>query len=38
MKAHQEGVDAYNAAVSAEEDVAGRFNTEIREYKAANPG
>ncbi len=30
--------EAYNAAVSAEEAVAGQFNTEIREYKAANPG
>ena len=30
--------DSYNAAVSAEEEVAGQFNTEIREYKAANPG
>ena len=30
-------VDAYNAAVSAEEQVAGSFNTEIRAYKAANP-
>ena len=28
---------AYNDAVSAEEDLAGQFNTEIREYKAANP-
>ena len=27
----------YNAAVSREEEVAGQFNTEIREYKAANP-
>ena len=27
----------YNAAVSAEEEVAGQFNTQIREYKAANP-
>ena len=27
----------YNAAVSMEEEVAGQFNTEIREYKAANP-
>mgnify|MGYP001824952642 CR=1 FL=1 len=40
----QEDVDAvkaleeqYNAAVSAEEELAGQFNTEIREYKAANP-
>lgn len=30
--------DTHNAAVSAEEEVAGQFNTEIREYKAANPG
>lgn len=29
--------DAYNAAVSQEEEIAGQFNTEIREYKAANP-
>lgn len=28
----------YNAAVSREEELAGQFNTEIREYKAANPG
>lgn len=28
--------EAYNGAVSAEEEVAGQFNTEIREYKAAN--
>lgn len=28
---------AYNAAVSAEESVAGDFNTAIRAYKAANP-
>lgn len=28
---------AYNGAVSTEEEVAGQFNTEIREYKAANP-
>ncbi len=34
---HAQGVDAYNAAVSKEEEVAGQFNTEIREYKAANP-
>jgi hypothetical protein len=45
VKAGEEGADAayqqaqetYNAAVSAEESVAGQFNTEIREYKAANP-
>lgn len=30
--------EKYNAAVSMEEEVAGQFNTEIREYKAANPG
>lgn len=29
--------DQYNAAVSAEEELVGQFNTEIREYKAANP-
>ncbi|MFV8818879.1 hypothetical protein [Haliea sp. E17] len=29
--------DAYNASVTAEEEVAGQFNTEVREYKAANP-
>lgn len=28
---------AYNAAVAAEEALAGAFNTEIREFKAANP-
>ena len=38
MKAHTKAVDAYNKAVSKEEEVAGQFNTEIREYKAANPG
>jgi len=30
--------ETYNAAVSMEEEVAGKFNTEIRDYKAANPG
>lgn len=30
--------ETYNAAVSAEEEVAGKFNTEIRDYKTANPG
>ena len=29
--------DAYNAAVSAEEEVAGKFNQAVRDYKAANP-
>jgi hypothetical protein len=38
QETYQKGVDAYNAAVSKEEEVAGQFNTEIREYKAANPG
>ena len=36
--AYNKAVEMYNAAVSAEEEVAGQFNTEIREYKAANPG
>ena len=34
---YQRTVNAYNAAVSEEEAVAGRFNTEIRAYKDANP-
>ncbi|QIB65583.1 hypothetical protein [Kineobactrum salinum] len=34
---YEKAVDDYNAAVSREETVAGQFNTEIREYKAANP-
>jgi len=38
QKTYTEAVEAYNAAVSSEEAVAGQFNTEIREYKAANPG
>ena len=29
-------IEAYKAAVSAEETVAGDFNTQVREYKAAN--
>ena len=28
--------EAYNAAVSAEEEIAGSFNIELREYRAAN--
>lgn len=28
---------AYNSAVSLEEDVAGKFNSAIRAFKAANP-
>ena len=34
---YDKAVEAYNSAVSKEEEVAGQFNTEIREYKAANP-
>ncbi len=29
--------ESYNASVTAEEEIAGQFNTEVREYKAANP-
>lgn len=36
MASYSEAVDAYNTAVSKEESVAGEFNTQIREYKAAN--
>ncbi|MEH6580601.1 MAG: hypothetical protein V7754_01605 [Halioglobus sp.] len=36
--AFTEANNEYNSAVSKEEEVAGQFNTEIREYKAANPG
>jgi len=28
---------AYNDSVAAEENLAGQFNAEVREYKAANP-
>jgi hypothetical protein len=34
---YDEAVNAYNNAVSMEEEVAGQFNIEIREFKAANP-
>lgn len=34
---YDKAVNAYNEAVSLEEEVAGQFNTEIREFKAANP-
>jgi hypothetical protein len=34
---YDKAVDAYNAAVSKEEEVAGQFNISIREFKAANP-
>ena len=30
--------EAYNTAVSMEEELADHFNAEIGEYKAANPG
>jgi hypothetical protein len=33
---YRTSIDAYNAAVSSEESVAGGFNIELREYKAAN--
>lgn len=35
--AYEKSIDAYNQAVSTEEAVAGQFNTEIREFRAANP-
>ncbi|MEP0201046.1 MAG: hypothetical protein ABJ084_12265 [Halioglobus sp.] len=35
-EAYNQLVETYNAAVSVEEEVAGQFNSEIREYKAAN--
>ncbi len=37
QSAYEKSVDAYNQAVSTEETVAGQFNTEIREFRAANP-
>lgn len=33
---YEDAVEAYNAAVSAEEEVAGAFNVALREYRAAN--
>jgi hypothetical protein len=33
---YAKSIDAYNAAVSAEEAVAGDFNVALRAYKAAN--
>ena len=33
--AYRAAMDAYNAAVSAEEEVAGTFNVELREFRAA---
>ena len=32
---YNESIEAYNAAVSVEEEVAGAFNVELRAYKAA---
>ena len=37
-ESYMEIQETYNAAVSMEEEVAGKFNTEIRDYKTANPG
>ncbi len=37
MATYDESLAKYNDAVSKEEEVAGQFNVEIREYKAANP-
>ena len=34
----QEIHETYNASVSAEEEVAAKFNNEIRDYKTAHPG
>lgn len=36
QKEYTQSVEAYNAAVSAEEEVAGAFNIALRAYKAAN--
>ena len=33
---HEELLKSYNAAIDSEESIAGQFNIEIREYKAAN--
>lgn len=38
VEKYQQIQETYNAAVSREEEVAGKFNTEIRDYKTANPG
>ena len=38
VESYQKVQETYNSAVSREEEVAGKFNTEIRDYKAANPG
>jgi predicted dinucleotide-binding enzyme len=36
QKSYTDLLETYNAAVSTEEEVAGQFNTAIREYKAAS--
>lgn len=36
LSLHQELVDAYTDAVSVEEEVAGDFNVELREFNALN--
>ena len=36
QEVYTEAVEAYNAAVSAEEEVAGDFNVALRAYRAAN--
>ncbi|MEM8563653.1 MAG: hypothetical protein AAGF57_15560 [Pseudomonadota bacterium] len=38
VERYSEIQQSYNDAVSREEAVAEKFNTEIRDYKAANPG
>jgi hypothetical protein len=38
VEAYQKIQETYNAAVSKEEEVASKFNTEIRDYKTAHPG
>ena len=37
LERYQTQTEAYNASVSAEESVAGAFNSAIAAYKAANP-
>ncbi len=37
-ESYQKILEMYNAAVSKEEEVAGKFNTELHDYTAANPG
>lgn len=33
---HGKAVEAYNAAVTREEKIAGQFNSEVQDYQAAN--